>query len=564
MSASTKRKARQAEIEAGTYKKFAAQAKRDEKKAKERRTIMICSIVAAVLVVAAILLNAIPAAKERAELNELRSNTAVTIGDRSYSSVEIGYFYAGQYLNLASYYNDLRTSGASGLGSHRYTGTEVEGKSFESWRDYILDSVYQQLCQVQTLLRYARENGLTLDKDEIAAVDEYVEGFKTTAATYNYPSANEFLSRNYSRGLTLDMVRELELDNALANKAQTAYLENLEFTPEELKAEYDSFDGLYDSFSFATYTVNAEPDDEGKVTDEARAEAEAEAQAILAAYADGDDVEDCFDRFNGYIESELGSTASRSDNVSGAYLSSLYGDWLKDESRSIGHVECFSSGDSFTLVLFLGREDAFYPTANVRHILIQAEADEDGNWSDEALAAAKAEAERILAEWEAGEKTEESFAELARKYSTDPGSSENGGLYENIYKGRMVEAFNDFCFAGHKSGDVDIVYGTNGAYAGYHVMYYVGDGEIYGEMLARNSLSSRTLTEWLESTDITPIPGEAEALVDPVTDPLPPLPEETEGESEETEGEAPEAQTEAETEGAEAETESADGEGENG
>ena len=42
MSASTKRKTRQAEIEAGTYKKQAAQKERDEKKAKERRTIRLC------------------------------------------------------------------------------------------------------------------------------------------------------------------------------------------------------------------------------------------------------------------------------------------------------------------------------------------------------------------------------------------------------------------------------------------------------------------------------------------------------------------------------------------
>ena len=552
MSASTKRKARQAEIEAGTYKKYATQAKRDEKKAKERRTVILCSIAVAVLVIAAILLNVIPSMKERAELRELRSSTAVTIGERSYSPVEINYLYDNEFRDFVnSYYAYIygvnTDNGASGLGSQRYNGDEVEGKSFETWRDYFLDSVYTKLSHVQTLLAYAKEQGLTLDEDEIATVDESMGVLKTYASQYGYPDVDTFLSRNFSRGMTLDMVRTLELDNALASKAQQTYLDSLAFTADELQAEYDSFNGDYDTFTYASYRVDAAPSEDGTITDEARAEAEAEAQAILASYADGDDVEDPFERFNGYIESELEDSATRSENISGSRLSSLYGDWLKDEARAVGHVECFPDDSGFTVVLFLGREDAFYPTVSVRHILIQAEADEDGTWSDEALATAKEEAERILAEWEAGEKTEESFAELAKQYSSDPGSSENGGLYENIYKGQMVQAFNDFCFAGHKSGDVEIVYGSNGGYAGYHVMYFVGEGEIYGEMLAKNSLSSKALEEWLNASDITAVPGESEALIDPVTEPLPPL------EAETAEGETAEAET-AEAETAEAET----------
>ena len=54
MSASTKRKTRQAEIEAGTYRKQAAQKERDEKKAKENRTMAICAAAVIVIVVAAI------------------------------------------------------------------------------------------------------------------------------------------------------------------------------------------------------------------------------------------------------------------------------------------------------------------------------------------------------------------------------------------------------------------------------------------------------------------------------------------------------------------------------
>ena len=78
------------------------------------------------------------------------------------------------------------------------------------------------------------------------------------------------------------------------------------------------------------------------------------------------------------------------------------------------------------------------PLLTSDNILIKAEvadaddpATEDVDQSkvptQEALDAAKAEAEDILAQWEAGDKTAESFGALAEEYSDDPGSNTNGG-----------------------------------------------------------------------------------------------------------------------------------------
>ena len=151
--------------------------------------------------------------------------------------------------------------------------------------------------------------------------------------------------------------------------------------------------------------------------------------------------------------------------------------------------------------MFLSRDDNHYNTANVRHILIKAEADADGNYTDEAKAAAKARAEEILAEYESGDKTEDSFAALANEYSEDTGSNTNGGLYENIAKGEMVQEFNDFCFDSHKPGDTGIVYGESGSYAGYHVMYYVGEGELNSTVIAENDLRNADAEAWVEEAE---------------------------------------------------------------
>ena len=177
-------------------------------------------------------------------------------------------------------------------------------------------------------------------------------------------------------------------------------------------------------------------------------------------------------------------------------------EWLTDGTRRAGDVTVEESGDHVYVVVFLSRDDNHYKTASVRHILVKAAAAEDGTYSDEAKAAAKAKAEEILAEFNAGNKSEESFAALAEKYSEDPGSNTNGGLYENIRKGQMVAEFNDFCFAPHSKGDTAIVYGESGSYAGYHVMYYVGEGELYSNTIAEQDLRSADAETWLkELTD---------------------------------------------------------------
>ncbi len=113
---------------------------------------------------------------------------------------------------------------------------------------------------------------------------------------------------------------------------------------------------------------------------------------------------------------------------------------------------------------------------DVRHILLQptTEAAADGSYTEEQMKEAWAQAERVLDEWKRGEATEKSFGELAGTYTTDPGSKETGGLYEDVTPGQMVPAFNDWCFdPARATGDTGLVE-TN---YGVHVMYFVEASE---------------------------------------------------------------------------------------
>ena len=504
MSASTERKNRIAAREAGTDKKTLAAQEEEKKKAQSRRRWTWGTIGVVVLIVVILLLNS---------GLMYTMTTALTANTTKYTPAQVNYYYGRDYVNLVNTYGDyismlgIDTSlGLSGLKDQ-----ECPMMDGGTWRDYFRDSAKNDVQQIQALLDYAKENGISLTQEEIAEVDAQFEGIEETATSLGYGNADKLYSMNYGSGVTTKIVRQAALDGALAQKAYDSKQDSLTWSEDELEDYYQSLNGDKDLFTFDMYYVSAETVEttvtgedgtestEMTADDTSRAEAKSTADAIVAAYKDGDDIDDLQERFEAAVLSQTGNLPTSRSGYSGSGLSSAYADWMKAD-RKAGDVEVFADAEEdpagYTVVMFLDREDNHYPTVNVRHILVKAEADEDGNYSDEAKAAAQKRAEEILAEYEAGPKTEESFAALAEEYSEDTGSNTNGGLYENVYRGQMVKEFEDFCFAEHKPGDTGIVYGESGSYAGYHVMYYVGEGQLYSSYLAETELRSEAMTNW--------------------------------------------------------------------
>ena len=181
-----------------------------------------------------------------------------------------------------------------------------------------------------------------------------------------------------------------------------------------------------------------------------------------------------------YLKAIFGSLMTRSvfeRNLRTVALADAYGDSLADVSN-------------YTEAELAAKRDADpdnYDAVSVRHILV----------SDEETANA------ILAQWEAGDRTEESFAEFAQANSLD--NADDGGLYTDVLKGQMVSAFEDWCFdASRKPGDTGIVQ----TIFGYHVMYFV-DRALYDEWQARAAsiLASEQLTALTENVEAELLSG---------------------------------------------------------
>ena len=96
------------------------------------------------------------------------------------------------------------------------------------------------------------------------------------------------------------------------------------------------------------------------------------------------------------------------------------------------------------------------------HILIGY----DGGQSQPKEPRTKEEAEALANEiLEKAKKDPDSFSDLAQEYSEDPGSANKGGQYDNITKGQMVPAFDEYIFS-KEVGEIGIVETP----FGYHVL----------------------------------------------------------------------------------------------
>lgn len=100
-------------------------------------------------------------------------------------------------------------------------------------------------------------------------------------------------------------------------------------------------------------------------------------------------------------------------------------------------------------------------TASVRHILMLTQGK-----TDEEKAAIKGKMTGLLKRAKAGE----DFAALAKEYSEDPGSKDNGGLYENFERGRMVPEFDEASFTLPIGGISEIIETRYG----FHIIKVIG------------------------------------------------------------------------------------------
>jgi parvulin-like peptidyl-prolyl isomerase len=399
-----------------------------------------------------------------------------------------------------------------------------------TWADDFVNSAMENARATYALVDAAKAAGFELTEEEKASISNSISQMEISALMSGYTKGEDYIKAFYGRGASMDSFREYIEMNTLAQAYYSKYATDLTYDEAALKAAEEGKEAEFSNFSYNYYYLNTSKFLTGGTTAEdgtttyseeekAAAVKAAEEAAKALAQMEIASVEE-FDAAIAAMTINVGAeTAPKSTaclDYAYANVTAAAREWITDANRTAGELGYVENATTTTnedgtenktvngyyVVYYIGSNDNKVPLANVRHILVTEGGKYDATtgqttYTDEELAAAKEKAEKILAMYEAGNRNEEAFKTLALEHNTDPGSKENGGLYEDVYPGQMVEAFNDWCFAeGRKPGDTGIVMTPYGA----HVMYYVSHSTtLYRNMLIENTLRSQDTAAWYEA-----------------------------------------------------------------
>ena len=465
-----------------------------QRKEEKRSNVMYGTIAVLFVIVAVISIiwksNVIP-----------RTVTAVTIGDEKYTAAEVSFYFNNAYQNfIGQNYSYLSMLGLD-------TTKDLKDQQFgdQTWYDYFLDQAMTSMEQVQAMNDLAAQEGFAWTDELQAQLDSAMSSLSSTASMYG-ATDKQYLASLYGSSMSMKIYEEQLQRSILADAYMQSYEDSLTYSDDQLTETYNADPNSYDKASYEAVWISGAADttdadgNEVEVTDEmseaAMAAAKEAADSMYASWQGGESLSDLADG---------NEDATYSDTERGSYSDSVLGNWLFDSSRRSGDSAVLEDTDSsgYYVVSFRDRYQETAPVVNVRHILIQPESttlssDDEGYDADvEAKdAAAKQKAEDLLAEWKAGDATEDSFIALVEEYSADTGSVPDGGLIADVSPdSSLVESFRDWCLdSSRKVGDTGIVESPYG----YHIMYCSSFGEPYWKVLVRNTLAAQDFNDWYE------------------------------------------------------------------
>ena len=405
------------------------------------------------------------------------------------------------------------------------------GKTMK-WTEYLHNQAVDMAQMYLAFYQEAVKLGLELTDADKAAIDKNIEDLREQAAqtgtqgasgdTVKGYSLNAYLRLQYGNGINESFLRKQMKIETLAQKYYNEKLDEYAagYTADEVKAVFDKDPSLYSFVDIRYYQFTKEElKKEDKETDKelkarqekADKEVKANAQAMYDAITDEKSFVAQATKYNKAEDFDANNdtllkSVAKSSTSSGTNLESINADlakWAFDKNVKAGDKKMVSDDKAGTYYIALMVNPMHdVKTVDVRHILFMTTDSQTGEaLSDDKIKQAETNAKKALADWEAGDKTEDSFAQYATDLTEDTGSASTGGLYENVVPGQMVPEFDSWIFdEARKEGDTEIVKTDYG----YHVMYFVKANDSYKDVTIRNEKATEdvnTLTEDLLDGD---------------------------------------------------------------
>lgn len=463
--------------------------KRKEEKEKEKKEERISTTVGIVFLVALVCLVASFPIRTYLATHE----TYVVINGEEVNKVEFDYVYNTSKNNYITQYGSYLSY--FGLDTSKDLSTQMYSDTL-TWQDYFEQNAVESLKQNKALMAEAKAAGFTYD-----TMDEYntfKETIKTSAAAAGV-SDKEYVRSIYGSYATMGRIEEYVKNDMVMNAYYQKLQEDNAPSDDEIQSYYEENKATYDSVDYRLTTIEAdlptEPTELADPVEETAADTTDTTDGTAATDSTQDtayqpsDAEIAKAMEDAKVladdaEQTVAKDGEAHENEKKSSVNYLISDWLFDDARKAGDTTVITNDNShcYYAVAFEKRYLDETPSADVR-VIIPTE-DKTG--------------EEILEEWKNGAATEDSFAELCKKYTQDTSAVENGGLFEQVTKTGMTEELSNWIFdSSRQAGDTVAITVSDSTY----VLYYIGQDQPEWKINIKNTLVSDTMSQHMQ--DIT-------------------------------------------------------------
>lgn len=463
--------------------------KRKEEKEKEKKEERISTTVGIVFLVALVCLVASFPIRTYLATHE----TYVVINGEEVNKVEFDYVYNTTKNNYITQYGSYLSY--FGLDTSKDLSTQMYSDTL-TWQDYFEQNAVESLKQNKALMEEAKAAGFTYD-----TTDEYntfKETIKTSAAAAGV-SDKEYVRSIYGSYATMGRIEEYVKNDMVMNAYYQKLQEDNAPSDDEIQSYYEENKATYDSVDYRLTTIEAdlptEPTELADPVEETAADTTGTTDGTAAtdttqdtAYQPSDaEIAKAMDDAKVLAddaEQTVVKDGEAHENEKKSSVNYMISDWLFDDARKAGDTTVITNDNShcYYAVAFEKRYLDETPSADVR-VIIPTE-DKTG--------------EEILEEWKNGAATEDSFAELCKKYTQDTSAVENGGLFEQVTKTGMTEELSNWIFdSSRQAGDTVAITVSDTTY----VLYYIGQDQPEWKINIKNTLVSDTMSQHVQ--DIT-------------------------------------------------------------
>lgn len=467
--------------------------KRKEEKEKEKKEERISTAIGIVVLVALVCLVASFPIRTYLATHE----TYVVVNGEAVNKVEFDYQYNLTKNNYITQYGSYLTY--FGLDTSKDLSTQMYSETL-TWKDYFEQNAVESLKQNKALMAEAKAAGFTYD-----TTDEYntfKETIKTSAASAGI-SEKEYVRSIYGSYATMGRIEEYVKNDMVMNAYYQKLQEDNAPSDDEIQSYYEENKATYDSVDYRLTTIEAdlptEPTELADPVEETAADTTGTTDGTAATDSTQDtayqpsDAEIAKAMEDAKVladdaEQTVAKDGEAHENEKKSSVNYLISDWLFDDARKAGDTTVITNDNShcYYAVAFEKRYLDETPSADVR-VIIPTE-DKTG--------------EEILEEWKNGAATEDSFAELCKKYTQDTSAVENGGLFEQVTKTGMTEELSNWIFdTSRQAGDTVAITVSDTTY----VLYYIGQDQPEWKINIKNTLVSDTMSQHMQdiSADVT-------------------------------------------------------------